>query len=62
MSSYYAVVSGLIFAAVSVAHLARILKGTPVQVGAWAVPMSLSWVGLLVSALLAIWGFMQSGH
>jgi hypothetical protein len=33
-----------------------------VQVGSFAVPMSLSWIGLLVSALLAIWGFMQLGH
>jgi hypothetical protein len=25
------------------------------------VPMSLSWIGLAIAALLAIWGFMQLG-
>jgi hypothetical protein len=33
-----------------------------VQVGSYGVPMSVSWLGLLVSALLAIWGFMQFAH
>jgi hypothetical protein len=59
MSNYYAAVSALIFAVVAIAHLIRILKGWTAQVGSYAVPMSLSWIGLLVAGLLAIWGFMQ---
>jgi hypothetical protein len=43
-------------------HLARLVKGWPVQVGSFAAPMSVSWIGLLVSALLAIWGLMQLSH
>ena len=62
MSSSYAVVTALIFAVVALAHLARLVKGWPVQVGSFAAPMSVSWIGLLVSALLAIWGFTQFGH
>jgi hypothetical protein len=62
MSISYAAVSALIFFIVTVVHLARLVKSWPVQVGSFAVPMSLSWIGLLVSALLAIWGFMQLGH
>jgi hypothetical protein len=58
----YAVISALIFAFVAFVHLARLLKSWPVQVGSHSVPMSVSWVGLLVSALLAIWGFIQVGH
>jgi len=59
MSAYYAAVSALIFAIVAFAHLMRLMKRWPVQVGALAVPMSVSWLGLAVAALLAIWGFMQ---
>jgi hypothetical protein len=62
MSSYYAAVSALIFAVVALAHLTRLLQRWPVQVGPWSVPMSVSWFGLAISALLAIWGFMQLGQ
>jgi hypothetical protein len=62
MSVSYAAISALIFAFVALVHLARLLKNWPVQVGSSSVPMSVSWLGLAVSALLAIWGFMQLGH
>ena len=61
MSSYYAAVSALIFVVVAIAHLIRIWRGWGVQIGPHSVPMSLSWIGLAVAALLAIWGFMQLG-
>jgi hypothetical protein len=32
-----------------------------VHIGSHSVPMSLSWIGLAIAALLAIWGFMQLG-
>jgi hypothetical protein len=59
MSNYYAIVSALIFALVSLAHLVRLIKQWTVQVGPASVPMSVSWVGLIIAALLAIWGFYQ---
>jgi hypothetical protein len=62
MSSAYAAVSALIFAIVAIVHLARLLKGWTVQVGAFSAPMSVSWIGLLVSALMALWGLMQLAH
>lgn len=62
MSSSYAAISALIFAVVACVHLARLVKAWPVQVGSFAAPMSVSWIGLPVSALMAIWGFMQLGH
>jgi len=61
MSNSYAAVSALIFAVVAFGHLARILKQWTVQIGALAVPISVSWVGLVIAALLSIWGFMQLG-
>jgi hypothetical protein len=62
MLGSYVAISAAIFAVVAVVHLARLLKSWPVQIGSCAVPMSVSWIGLPVSALLAIWGFMQLGH
>jgi hypothetical protein len=62
MSNYYAAVSALIFAAVAVGHLLRIFKQWTVQVGPLSVPMSVSWIGLVLAALLSIWGFMQLAH
>jgi hypothetical protein len=62
MSNYYAAVSALIFAVVALAHLLRIVKQWAVQIGPFAVSMSVSWIGLVIAALLAIWGFMQSGQ
>jgi hypothetical protein len=61
MSNYYVAVTVLIFAAVAIAHLVRIWRGWAVHIGPHAVPMSLSWIGLVVAALLAIWGFIQFG-
>jgi hypothetical protein len=62
MANSYVAVSALIFAVVALAHLARITKRWSVQIGLLTVPMSVSWVGFLIAALLSIWGFMQLGR
>jgi hypothetical protein len=59
MSTYYALVSSLIFAAVAAAHLLRLLNRWVVQVGPYSVPMSVSWVGLALAVLITAWGFAQ---
>jgi hypothetical protein len=53
----YAVVTALIFAFVAIMHGWRIYKQWTVQIGPHSVSMNVSWVGLVVAALLAIWGF-----
>jgi hypothetical protein len=53
----YCVVSGILFSLVALAHLLRIVFGMAVQVDAYAVPMTLSWVGLIVPGALALWAF-----
>jgi hypothetical protein len=50
MTNSYAVVSALIFALVAIAHLVRLIKQWTVQIGPASVPMSVSWVGLIVAA------------
>jgi hypothetical protein len=59
MSNSYATISALIFALVAIAHLVRLVKQWAVQIGSTSVPMSVSWIGLIIAALLAIWGFYQ---
>jgi hypothetical protein len=61
MSHAYAAVSALVFAVVAIAHLVRIVRGWTVHIGPYSAPMSLSWIGLVIAALLSIWGFMQLG-
>ena len=60
MTSYVAV-TALIFAIVAILHLVRLVKGWPVQIGSQSIPMSVSWAGLVVAGLIAIWGVMQPG-
>ena len=55
MFHYYAAVSTFVFAIVALAHLARLFKRWKVQIGSLSVPMSGSWIGLVVAALLAFW-------
>jgi hypothetical protein len=62
MSTYYAVISALVFAVVAVAHLIRLVNRWAVQLGPYAVPMSVSWIGLVIAALISVWGFAQLAH
>jgi len=62
MSSYYPVISALIFSVAAIVNLTRALKQWPVQVGPLKVPMCASWIAFPVATLMAIWGFTQLSH
>ena len=47
--------AGTIFAAIAVAHLARLIVGFEVVVGGVVAPPWVSFPGALVAALLAVW-------
>ena len=53
----YAVITALIFALVAIMHGWRIYEGWTVQIGPHSISVTVSWVALVVAALLAIWGF-----
>jgi len=59
MLHYYVAFSASIFAIVAVAHFVRLVRGWKVQIGSRSIPLSLSWAGLIISGLLALWGFQQ---
>jgi membrane protein CcdC involved in cytochrome C biogenesis len=53
----YCVLSGVLFSLVAIAHLLRIVYSMSIQVDEVAVPMLVSWFGMIVPAALAIWAF-----
>ena len=56
MTKLYVAISAIIFALVAVGHILRLVQGWQVQLGATDIPMSLSWIALVVTAALALWG------
>jgi hypothetical protein len=56
MLKSYVAISAIIFALVAIGHVVRIVQGWRVQLGDIGVAMSVSWVALVVSAALAVWG------
>ena len=53
----YLLVSGILFGAVALAHLLRLIYAWPVQLGAETVPMWISVIGLVVAGALCAWAF-----
>ena len=47
--------SGVVFAAVAVAHVVRLATGFEIIVGGIIVPVWASFLGALIAALLAVW-------
>jgi hypothetical protein len=48
-------VASLIFVLFAIGHAVRLFKHAKVMVGTHDIPMGVSWVGLIIAALLCIW-------
>jgi hypothetical protein len=57
----YELVSGTIFAIVSLVQLTRIVLGWPVQIDLFTVPVWFSGVAFIVAGALSIWAFRTAG-
>jgi len=53
----YFLVTAIVFSVVGLLHLLRIVVGWEAVVGGWSIPMWLSWVAMIVTAVLAYHGF-----
>jgi uncharacterized membrane protein YecN with MAPEG domain len=53
----YAFITALIFAFVAIMHGWRIYNRWPVTIGPHSISMDVSWAGLAVASVLAVWGF-----
>ena len=58
----YIQVTGVVFAIVALAHLARLLLDWPAQVAGWVVPIWISWIAILIAGALCIWAFRLVGQ
>jgi hypothetical protein len=48
-------VASVLFGIFAIGHLIRLFNQIPVQVGTNQIPMGLSWVALIIAAILCIW-------
>jgi hypothetical protein len=53
----FALLAGVIFAIVALAHLLRIFMAWPIVIDNWTVPMWLSWIALVIAGSLSYFGF-----
>jgi hypothetical protein len=48
-------VASIIFGIFALGHLLRLIKQAQVSVGTLTIPMGVSWIALIVAAILCIW-------
>ena len=58
----YIQITGVVFAIVALAHVARLVLDWPAQVAGWVVPIWISWVAILVAGALCVWAFRLVGR
>lgn len=58
----YFVISGCIFALVSLLHLARAIYSWPAVIAGQDVPVAVSWVAFVITASLALWAVQLAGR
>ena len=51
----YIGVTGVLFGAIALVHVARLILGWPAQIAGWDIPIWLSWIAILVPGALCIW-------
>ena len=59
-AAVYSWIAGLIFAVLAVLQLARAIVGVSITIGDMSVPVSVSWVAVVVAGILAWLGFRAS--
>jgi len=52
----FTLIAGAIFAVVALLHLLRVYMAWPVIIGAWTVPMWVSWIAFVVAGGLSYFG------
>jgi uncharacterized membrane protein YecN with MAPEG domain len=55
-------VASIIFAIFAIGHLIRLIKDLQVTVGTQTIPMGVSWIALIVAAILCVWMWRLSSR
>jgi hypothetical protein len=58
----FELIAGVLFGIVALLHFFRIAHGWNVTIGTWIVPMWVSWLGLVIPAVLAYYGVKLGSH
>ena len=58
----FARVAAALFGLVALAHGARLVLAVPIAIGDSAVPMAVSWVGVVLFAALSAWGWRSGSR
>ena len=53
----FLLVAAIVFTLVFLLHVLRLVYGWSAMIGGWTVPIWVSWIGVVVSGLLALEGF-----
>jgi hypothetical protein len=56
----FLIIVGIVFAAVAAMHACRVVVGWPAVLGSTAVPMAVSWAGLVAAGLLSFEAFRHA--
>lgn len=56
----YCLISGTIFGIVAIAHWTRVVLNVSVHIGAWELPMWVSWGGGVAAVALCVLGFLSA--
>jgi len=48
-------VASVIFGIFAIGHVLRLINHAPVTVGTHTIPMGVSWIALIVAAILCVW-------
>jgi len=48
-------VASILFGIFAIAHLLRLINHAQVTLGTYTIPMTVSWIALIVAAILCIW-------
>ena len=51
----YVQISGVLFGVIALAHLVRLFRHWPIDLAGHAVPLWVSWLGLLLAGVLSVW-------
>ena len=61
-SQAFARTAGIVFLIIGLVHFARIIYGWEAAINGWSIPISFSWVAVIVTAYLASQGLQLAKH
>ena len=58
----YIRISGVVFGAIALVHVVRLVLDWPAEVAGWVVPAWISWIAMFATGALCIWAFRLAGR